>query len=310
VFGFKVMGLSRAVRLTVGQRAPTRVSPTRVRPSASSRIHRHHQSHFLARHHVLAIPYAVHTPSATQMSLKISRCASPSTGATKAVTALLAHFQPKLFRLNYSPNYTTFIKHFIAHDAQHPLNIQRKREYENRKREGLWWHITSTVDLSKSSVVRNSCRKRLRKAFVDALRERGFDERGKLVEFEALEKHLGSLGGWMRGGEDVHIALTGSLRFHVAGPLITAKYKEVKEESGMVIEALLEGVKKEVAPSRRAPTSADAVRSQWNPPPRIRKSPASPNRSHPPIHRVHFIPSSSRTRQQPQQQRRAVNLDT
>lgn len=173
------------------------------------------------------------------------------------------------------------------------------------------------MDLSKSSVVRNTCRKRLRRAFADALRERGFDERGKLVEVEALEKHLGNSGGWLKGRADVDIALTGGLRFHVLGPLIPAKYVEVKEETGMVIEALLDGVKEEVAQRRRETGEAKAVQpTQWSKQTKIRK-PHSMPRDTPALKQAstqveHGLPvlSFSNRRQPSRTQRRTVNLDT
>lgn len=248
------------------------------------------------------------------MSSRISSHVAPSTQSRKAVSSLLSHFQPKLFRLNYSPSYTTFIPHHILNDPQHPLHLQRKREYASRKQEGLWWHVTSNADLAKSSVVRNTCRKRLRKAFADALRERGFDEHGRLVEIGALERHLGKSETWVKG-QKKDIALTGSLRFHVMGPLIPAKYVDMKNETGMVLEALLEGVKADVGQSRREVGRED-VRAQWTAPLRRNNAPVGmkktsvPKMAFEPMTRGRSMPSSSQTRRGGRPQQRAVNTNT
>jgi hypothetical protein len=173
------------------------------------------------------------------------------TAASKAVTALLARTKTRFFNLNYSPKYETFITHHVLSDPQHPLHLQRLRVHKNRKREGLWWHVVSTVDLAKSSVVRNTCRKKLNKAFVDALRERGFDEHGKIAEIGAVEKHLGVVEGrWEKPRDD--IALSGSLKLRVLPALIPAQYAEIKLEADVVAEALVAGLKKEMVPNRQS----------------------------------------------------------
>ncbi|KAF2689309.1 hypothetical protein K458DRAFT_413607 [Lentithecium fluviatile CBS 122367] len=231
----------------------------------------------------------------------------------KHIFSFLARFRPKHFRINYSPDYRCFIKHYVLSDELHPLHHLRQREYEDRKREGLWWHVTSSLDLSKSSVVRNVCRKRLRKAFIEALKERGFDEHGKLVEADVLEKHLGSMGRWLRGRQDV--CLTGSVRLHVQAPLIPAKYKDVKMESGMVIEALIEGIKAEVMQANRGSERPKVLRSQWDsqpksrkiPPSMSRKAPPSSNRTPPSANRFSPIVGTSQTRQKGRSQPNTVD---
>ena len=172
------------------------------------------------------------------------------------------------------------------------------------------------VDLSKSSVVRNTCRKRLRKVFAEALKERGFDEQGNLVEVDALKKCLGSGGGWVRDEEKNTIALTGSLRLHVLSPFIAAKSEDIKKESGMLIEALLEGVKAELAQSHPKMERVNAGPSQWKLPPKTRKTQTVPRRTTPlkqttPLVR-RILPklSSPQARPDDRSQRKAVDLGT
>jgi hypothetical protein len=233
----------------------------------------------------------------------------------KSVTNFLANHTSKHFRIHYSPSYTTFITHHILADPQHPLYNQQKRKLNNRKQEGLWWHVTAGIDLSKSSVVRNTCRKRLRNAFTTALQERGFDERGVIVDAEALKKHLGGLGHWLQGRNS--IGLTGSLRLHVQKPCIPAKVKDVKVECEMIIEALLGGLRSKVMQASREPARAKVLPSHWDALPESRdplsvtprkrvsnrKSPAFPNCKPP-----RFSPSL--VRRDARSQRSTANTDT
>jgi hypothetical protein len=182
------------------------------------------------------------------------------------LTTLIKRFQPKHFRINYSDQYKSFIIHHIVTDPHHPLYLQRKREYANRKREGLWWHVTSGAELSKSGVVRSTCRKRLRRAFASVLR---FDEHGKLVAPELLEKYIG-VGILPAEGWD-NVALKGSLKFHALSPLIPAKQEDVTKEFATIVDAMIHGLKEQL----QEDTWAQAVRSQLDWRSKIRKVPQS-----------------------------------
>lgn len=194
---------------------------------------------------------------------------TPSNGDMPHLTTLLKRFQPKYFRINHSNQYKTFIIHHIATDPHHPLYLQRNREYESRKRKGLWWHVTSGADLSKSGVVRSTCRKRLRKAFASVLKERGFDEFGMLVEPELLEKYIGVGLLPVKGGDNV--AFKGSMKFHALGSLIPAKQEDVKKEFTVIVDAMLGDLKEQLREEKRA----DAVRSQLDWRSKLRTAPLS-----------------------------------
>ena len=103
-----------------------------------------------------------------------------------SISSVFARNQPKTFRVSYSPQYNYFFIPRILNDKQHPLYESRLRESQNRKKEKLWWHATTGNELSKSSVVRSWCRRRLRNAFTEVLQERGFDEHGMLVKDERV----------------------------------------------------------------------------------------------------------------------------
>lgn len=148
----------------------------------------------------------------------------------KSVFSLLARQQLKTFKVNYAADYKTFIIQHICTDPSHPLQEAQRRRQRERKKEGLWWHATTGVDLAKSSCVRAWARRRLRNAVTEELKARGYDEKGKLLNANTI-----------KGKAD----LTGSLRLHVQLPLLPAKFVEVKEEVGKVLDALLQGAKNE-----------------------------------------------------------------
>ncbi|KAH7392558.1 hypothetical protein BKA66DRAFT_412019 [Pyrenochaeta sp. MPI-SDFR-AT-0127] len=172
----------------------------------------------------------------------------------KSVFSIIAKQQPKTFRVSYTPEHKTFITQHVAADPSHPLHETQKRRQRERKKEGLWWHATTGVDLSKSSCVRAWARRRLRNAVRDELAQRGFSETGQLVNMKAV-RHREDLMNVLRHGKSLH--LTGSLRLHAQSPLIPAKYAQIRAETGQVIETILHVIKNEagVQGSVRKPSS-------------------------------------------------------
>lgn len=160
----------------------------------------------------------------------------------KSFISLLARHQPTMFKVSYTPKYNTFTVQHVAADASHPLHENQKKRQRERRREGLWWHVTAGVDLNKSSCVRTWARRRLRNAIRDELQQRGYDDTGKLVNEKAVE-HRKDLIDLLRHGSPLD--LTGSLRLHVQSPLIPAKYAQVRAQAGQVVELMLQARKKE-----------------------------------------------------------------
>ncbi|USP80898.1 hypothetical protein yc1106_08172 [Curvularia clavata] len=156
------------------------------------------------------------------------------------VVATLARHQLKTFKVNYAPEYRNFITNHVVVDFSHPLHETQKRRQAERKKEGLWWHATTGVDLNKSSCVRAWARRRLRNAIKDELKERGYNERGMFVDVQAI-RDKPDLMNVLRAGKTLN--LTGSLRLHIQSPLIPAKYAEVRKETGFVIEAVVQAMK-------------------------------------------------------------------
>lgn len=99
------------------------------------------------------------------------------------------------------------------------------------------WHATNGVDISKSGCVRTWARRRLRHAFVEELKLRGYDETGKLIDAAAMQTRRDAMAMLNLGRS---IDLTGSLRMHGVGPLIPAKFETVKQEMRSLVNLLIQ----------------------------------------------------------------------
>ena len=162
----------------------------------------------------------------------------------------LSRHRFQLFACNYASQYKAFINLRVQEDIQHPLNEVQKRLYQERKREGLWWHVTVGVNLSKAKVVRSWVRRRMQNAFVEELRERGIEQDGRLLGTgRGVERHGIPAKVIQQYG---NVSLMGSVRLHANPSVVTAKYTDVRKETGVVVEALLLGLKTDLRiPDRR-----------------------------------------------------------
>lgn len=150
----------------------------------------------------------------------------------------LSKLKLKTFKVSFSPTYANWIVNHIATNPAHPLYISQRRRQQEIKKDGLWWHSTNGVDISKSGCVRTWARRRLRQAFVEELKAKGYDETGKLVDATAMQERIDVMN-IVRLGRSVN--LTGSLRMHGVGPLISAKFVDVKKEVRGIVDALISG---------------------------------------------------------------------
>ncbi|KAL5118960.1 hypothetical protein ACEQ8H_003089 [Pleosporales sp. CAS-2024a] len=145
--------------------------------------------------------------------------------------------QLKLFRFNYSTEYKTFVTAFVLADPAHPLHETQKRRHRERKKEGLWWHVTTGNETSKSSCVRSWLRRRLRTAMVQELHARGYNENGMAI----VPKEAAHSRDTNPQKPPNQLSLLGGLRLHALSPLIPAKFVDVKAEVGKVIDVIRMG---------------------------------------------------------------------
>jgi hypothetical protein len=191
--------------------------------------------------------------------------------AMNSVFSLLAKQPPKTFKVSYAPQYKNFIINHVATDPSHPLHETQRRRQAEKKKEGLWWHATTGVDLNKSSCVRAWARRRLRRAVVDELKARGYDENGKYANLNKLQTQTQTdLMAGVAAGKTLD--LKGSLRLHVQAPLLPAKYVDVRAEAGAVIDAVRYGIPKDASvdyasakPTRGRSSSSPPAAAQPSP---------------------------------------------
>jgi hypothetical protein len=109
----------------------------------------------------------------------------------------------------------------------HPLEPRIKYLYETRERGILWWSVAHSEVYHLKRVVRSWCARRLRNAFREALRDRGFDEDGRLLVLDSSGNII-----------DRKKRLKGTLELRMRNPLVDAKYVDVVEQAGRIVDEL------------------------------------------------------------------------
>ncbi|KAF2839739.1 hypothetical protein M501DRAFT_1015832 [Patellaria atrata CBS 101060] len=107
----------------------------------------------------------------------------------------------------------------IIREPFNPLIIRTRRSYESRDTETLWWQIRVGLDISKKRVVRSWCKRRLREAFIEALKGRGLDANGRRLE-------------------TAKPGLKGSLVFVGRPNLLTVKFEQLKMDCKTLMDTL------------------------------------------------------------------------
>lgn len=75
---------------------------------------------------------------------------------------------------------------------------------------------------------------------VEELKDRGITEDGKIIKDAGKVPRSDVLRALLEKGENV--SLEGSFRLHALSPLVSAKYVDVRRETGAVIDALVKGL--------------------------------------------------------------------
>ncbi|KAF2190484.1 hypothetical protein K469DRAFT_721347 [Zopfia rhizophila CBS 207.26] len=173
----------------------------------------------------------------------------------------------RTFNCSYSSQCKTFISHQVLVDRQHPLHSAHQRRQAERERLGLWWHVTVGANSSKTKVVRSWLRRRLRNAFIEELKKRGFDQDGRVTNKREERGRRGMLEELPKLGETG--SLKGSLRLHANNALVSAKYEDVRQETAKVVDALVQGLKaeednsKNVMDRRQIQPQSNICQMQW-----------------------------------------------
>jgi hypothetical protein len=105
--------------------------------------------------------------------------------------------------------------------------------YANRSRETLWWRI-AVNHLPLKRVVRSWCARRVRRAFRQALNERGYDPGGRRIGLDVSDAQGTRL-------EQVRpeAGLRGTAEVIVLKSLVNQSFPAVQQELTMLVDALL-----------------------------------------------------------------------
>ena len=157
------------------------------------------------------------------------------------------------FYVRYSPSYDPPGRLQTVIDEGNPIRFPLQARYDQRPRVGLWWTTTVFIGTFPKSAVRTHVKRRLSNAFLDALRDEGYDKDG--LKFRNIE--LGSDG--RNGSSGDRIApprwptpsgvdsqksskphdLIGTLAICAREGALTEKYDVVKEEASKLAQYLI-----------------------------------------------------------------------
>lgn len=134
------------------------------------------------------------------------------------------------FRATYNPHHDPRLNYLDAtvNSSSGALyEITRKRVL-NRPRNCLWWSVHMYLDSAPKPTMRRWCVRRTKTAFVQALRDRGLDKDGRVLE-QSSDPHLHRTSLW------------GSLKLQVRSITLTAPFTAVQEDARTLVNALLAG---------------------------------------------------------------------
>lgn len=133
----------------------------------------------------------------------------------------------------------------VVSNPNTPKHVEVTRRWENRDRNGLWWHVLCSQTAHPKGVVRSWFCRRVRNAFREELRMRNMDKNCRPTE--------------CRTHTEAPALITGYLRLQISSNLTEVKYSQIRQDCGRTIDELL-------------------VRSRPQPP-----GPKSPRAAHPTI---------------------------
>ena len=135
------------------------------------------------------------------------------------------------------------ISHFadlILADTSHVLRSHVHHRYEavikgryDVVQEGLWLMFTSNT-MHRKKIVRSWAKRRVTQAVVQELKARGYDEKGRKLDFGAV---LEDQGG--KGGDRCPDVLIGTVDVAVLNHSVDMSFVEVQKQAGGLVEEIL-----------------------------------------------------------------------
>ena len=136
------------------------------------------------------------------------------------VTLFYMHHHPKNVLPPVAARYIGIINY-------HPIVPKLQHVYRNREKGTLWWSVSPAKMTGHKKVIRSWCSRRIRHAFCDALRERGFDRDGRVVVLDESGVVVGKEKG-----------LQGTLDIRMNADLLEATYADIAEQAGFLVDHL------------------------------------------------------------------------
>jgi hypothetical protein len=144
---------------------------------------------------------------------------------------LRAHQMTATYYRNYIPP-TPYSQDVIMNRLS-TLHRKTKQYYMARERRGLWWVVTTGLQLGSKKTVRSWAARRTRQAFVEALRMRGFDSRGILTNIPGTPLEYDRLPKPVKSGE-----LYGSLRIIPRKAAVTAGFDFIRQDAVQLVDQI------------------------------------------------------------------------
>lgn len=132
---------------------------------------------------------------------------------------------------------------WVRNDPDNLLAAKVNKSIAVRPRDTLWWCVITPVGNSSRKVVRNWLERRVRVAFGEALRWRGFDADGRWLGVKdgsvhpAATEWLTSLAKPLIGGVEAN--LVGTLRMSVTDQALLAPIEDVRRDTLKILDGLI-----------------------------------------------------------------------
>jgi len=132
---------------------------------------------------------------------------------------------------------------WVRNDPDHLLAESVNAKIRARPRDTLWWCVITPVGVSARKTVRTWSERRVRIAWSDAMRWRGFDTDGRWLGKEAPKVDLGA-AEWLRNiatplENRQETNLVGSLRLSVTDQALTASIENVRRDALTILDGLI-----------------------------------------------------------------------
>ena len=108
----------------------------------------------------------------------------------------------------------------ILNNPHHVLHAQIAGKYLSRDPHSLWWYVRMPISQASKAVVRDWCRRRMKRAINDALLDRGYDAEGRA--------RIGS-----------HAPLEGAAQFSLVEEIITTKFVDLQGQVSVAVDEII-----------------------------------------------------------------------